>query len=185
MAIPRVPTTLLSAQRVYRPTRIISSLRPTRPRPIDARSSFYQRHLSTSAPPPEPKSTRSWPLTLLLVALGAGLGAYTAHQYSLGRNPLVPRTFRTSAESRVAGLNNLYGSPSDFAKAIQKLREALTGDEQVSTDEDDLEVHGFSENDYHPGASPASCQGARRVVNGRGQARARPWSCTPPPRRMW
>ncbi|KAF8558658.1 hypothetical protein OG21DRAFT_1595268 [Imleria badia] len=49
-----------------------------------------------------------------------------------------------------------YGTSEDFQKAIQELRDTFSnqGHESgvVSTDPDDLHVHGFSVNDYHPGA---------------------------------
>lgn len=47
-----------------------------------------------------------------------------------------------------------YGSPEDFKQAIEDLRKALSHLEHgVSTTSDDLYAHGFSVNDYHPGAS--------------------------------
>ncbi|TFK19088.1 hypothetical protein FA15DRAFT_674754 [Coprinopsis marcescibilis] len=47
-----------------------------------------------------------------------------------------------------------YGSPEDFAKAIEDLRQLLPS-EDVSTNPDDLLVHGFSPNDHHPACSPS------------------------------
>jgi D-lactate dehydrogenase (cytochrome) len=44
----------------------------------------------------------------------------------------------------------VYGSPEDFARAIQELK-TLLSDETVTTAEDQLEAHGFSPNMYHPG----------------------------------
>lgn len=45
-----------------------------------------------------------------------------------------------------------YGTPDDFLKAIDTLRQDLSHiDGGVSTDPDDLHAHGFSANDYHPG----------------------------------
>ncbi|KAI0933110.1 hypothetical protein AcV7_004679 [Taiwanofungus camphoratus] len=58
-----------------------------------------------------------------------------------------------SAVSR-SGLNEQYGSPDDFQRAIKELRETFPAEDAVSTDPEDLHVHGFSENDYHPGSSP-------------------------------
>lgn len=51
-----------------------------------------------------------------------------------------------------SGLNEQYGSLGDFKKAIEELRAALPEADVVSTDEDVLEEHGNSVNDYHPGA---------------------------------
>ena len=48
-------------------------------------------------------------------------------------------------------LNNKYGSPEDFQRAIQELRDSFANKDAVSTDPDDLHTHGYSENDYHPG----------------------------------
>lgn len=46
-----------------------------------------------------------------------------------------------------------YGTPEDFERAIQSLRQELSHiDGGVSTNPDDLHAHGFSVNDYHPGA---------------------------------
>jgi len=53
-----------------------------------------------------------------------------------------------------SGLNDKYGSPEDFQRAIQELRDTFPDQDTVSTDPDDLHVHGYSENDYHPGSSP-------------------------------
>lgn len=186
MAIPRMHRSLLSTRYAVapRPTSggAPQSLTRTLAGPVGVhvrtlaseRYHRHIRHLSTSPSPqepptqsPTPRAERTWPLTFLLILSGAGLGAYLAHQYSEltfeGRkwNPLTSRTFRTSTESRVAGLNNLYGSSEDFATAIKKLREAFPEKEgelqKVSTEEDDLETHGFSENDYHPGTCSVFC----------------------------
>ncbi|KAF7432528.1 hypothetical protein PC9H_004469 [Pleurotus ostreatus] len=44
-----------------------------------------------------------------------------------------------------------FGTSNEFGLAIRELREALPGDDSVSTDADELERHGFSLYDYHPG----------------------------------
>jgi D-lactate dehydrogenase (cytochrome) len=54
-----------------------------------------------------------------------------------------------------------YGTPKDFEQAIKELRASFDSDNVVSTHPEDLRIHGFSENDYHPseyffGASFAS-----------------------------
>ncbi|KAK1215299.1 D-lactate ferricytochrome c oxidoreductase [Marasmius sp. AFHP31] len=47
-----------------------------------------------------------------------------------------------------------YGTADDFVKAVGELRETLSdSSDAVSTDPEDLRIHGFSENDYHPGSS--------------------------------
>ena len=44
----------------------------------------------------------------------------------------------------------MFGTPEDFNRAIEELKGAL-GKDSVSTDREDLFIHGFSANDYHPG----------------------------------
>lgn len=44
----------------------------------------------------------------------------------------------------------VFGTPEDFNRAIEELKGAL-GKDSVSTDREDLFIHGFSANDYHPG----------------------------------
>lgn len=47
-----------------------------------------------------------------------------------------------------------YGSPQDCSQAIEELRKTFADDaDAVSTNVDDIYVHGFSANDYHPGKS--------------------------------
>lgn len=56
-----------------------------------------------------------------------------------------------SATAAGADLNNKYGSPEDFEKAIEELKQLFPGDEIVTTDPVALEEHGMSVNDYHEG----------------------------------
>jgi D-lactate dehydrogenase (cytochrome) len=44
----------------------------------------------------------------------------------------------------------VYGTPEDFAHAIEELKTLFSKD-AVTTDEGQLEAHGFSHNAYHPG----------------------------------
>ncbi|KAG7087616.1 hypothetical protein E1B28_013565 [Marasmius oreades] len=47
-----------------------------------------------------------------------------------------------------------YGTPQDFVEAVKELREAFKhGEDVVTTDPDELRIHGFSENDHHPESS--------------------------------
>ncbi|KAK7681772.1 hypothetical protein QCA50_015119 [Cerrena zonata] len=89
------------------------------------------------------------PAILLLVGAGAG---WTLSQTWESGSPSVPKNAQRYLTS--PGLNDQYGSVEDFQLAIKALHSALPGD-VVSTDPDVLEVHGFSENDYHPGSSPS------------------------------
>lgn len=43
-----------------------------------------------------------------------------------------------------------YGSPEDVQKAIEELRDALPGKNRVQTSPESLQVHGSSDNSYHP-----------------------------------
>lgn len=43
-----------------------------------------------------------------------------------------------------------YGSPEDVRKAIEELRNALPGKNRVQTSPESLQVHGSSDNSYHP-----------------------------------
>lgn len=44
-----------------------------------------------------------------------------------------------------------YGTPKDFERAIQELKEAFPDADAVSTDPEDLRIHGFSDYDWRPG----------------------------------
>ncbi|KAB8236875.1 uncharacterized protein BDW43DRAFT_266356 [Aspergillus alliaceus] len=79
-----------------------------------------------------PTQSSSWTAsrTLLISALAAGL----SYAYAV-----------SDQTSQSQGLKQPhYGSAQDFKKAIVELRAKL-GDNAVSTDEDDLQLHGFSE----------------------------------------
>ncbi|KAJ5114753.1 hypothetical protein NUU61_000512 [Penicillium alfredii] len=79
---------------------------------------------STNPPPPFWTSSKA----LLISAATAGLGYGYASYQSTESTPTKPQ----------------YGSAKDFEKAIQEIRTKL-GDDAVSTDEDELQQHGFSE----------------------------------------
>lgn len=120
------------------------------------RSTVHQpRRLQSTAPKPPPPSPPSLALPILAsFALGAA-----AYHLSTSPNTLssIFGTKGRESASPVAGLNNTYGTTEDFAKAVQLLKEVFPEEDTVTTDPDDLETHGFSENDYHPGASPVTC----------------------------
>ena len=89
---------------------------------------------------------RRFLLTLLAALAGAGL-------YHLFGN-----VYEGDGLSRASSdLNDKYGSPEDFKKAIEELRRLLPDEDAVSTDAAHLEEHGFSENDYHPGTCSVFC----------------------------
>lgn len=84
--------------------------------------------------------------TGIAVAIGIGLYHYFPLFSSESQDVQASQTFHTSS-----GLNEKYGTPADFQKAINELRAAFPDSNAVSTDTDDLHQHGFSGNDYHPG----------------------------------
>ncbi|KAI9567738.1 FAD-linked oxidase-like protein [Boletus coccyginus] len=80
------------------------------------------------------------------IGSSAGLPSQAASTLGLGRQQPAP------AEND----EPTYGTPEDFQQAIQELRHTFSDGPHesgvVSTDPDDLRIHGFSENDHHPGA---------------------------------
>ncbi|KAG9308317.1 FAD-linked oxidase-like protein [Chiua virens] len=110
------------------------------------------RHASTSGTSAPSRTTSSFPV--LLGALTCALIGYT-----IGSSTTLPSSLAFLGLGRQQVPTDdepIYGTPADFQKAIQELRQAFSDGDQnsgiVSTDPEDLRVHGFSENDYHPGA---------------------------------
>ncbi|KAF8074141.1 FAD-linked oxidase-like protein [Lyophyllum atratum] len=62
----------------------------------------------------------------------------------------------TQADSTSAKTGNgqepRFGSPDEFKQAIEALRAAFPDPDTVSTDPEDLRIHGFSDYDYRPGS---------------------------------
>lgn len=82
-----------------------------------------------------PMSKRPFPGTLLLATLVSGILGFAAARLELFGST-TPSTKKTTSG---------YGTPEDFEKAIQSLREALDSeDELVSTKPEVLQRHGFS-----------------------------------------
>jgi D-lactate dehydrogenase (cytochrome) len=50
-------------------------------------------------------------------------------------------------------LNPVYGTPEEFARAIEELRASFAAGEAVTTAPDQLAAHGFSPNSHHPGTT--------------------------------
>ncbi|KAL4997666.1 hypothetical protein BDV10DRAFT_169290 [Aspergillus recurvatus] len=77
-------------------------------------------------------SSKSWSLsrTALVASLAAGIG------YAVGNSDQLLQSKGTGTPR--------YGSAKDFEKAIAELQAKL-GEDAISTDEDDLQRHGFSE----------------------------------------
>jgi len=90
------------------------------------------------------ESTTSSNVLRVALALGSvalGLGGYYVGARSNHHTPV---------ESPGSPSKPVYGSPEDFARAIQELK-TLFSEETVTTAEDQLGAHGFSPNMYHPG----------------------------------
>lgn len=88
------------------------------------------------------------PKSYLAAALSSILGA------SLGYYAATSNTAKSLGVS-TSGLNDNYGTPEDFQKAIEELRTTFPKEGTVTTDSEDLRIHGHSENDYHPGSCPS------------------------------
>ena len=122
-------------------------VRPFTPRRLHAIPVQLREYSNT----PSTTTTLSIPSVLWMTAgvlVGGGLVYYIVTER--GNNQVIP--------SSVAGLNNVYGTRTDFQAAIDELKVTFPKDGAVSTDQEDLETHGFSENDYHPGALMYFCK---------------------------
>jgi hypothetical protein len=78
----------------------------------------------------------------LFTSIASGIAGYAIATYS---------TSTLAADSPTDVREPQFGTPTDFKKAIEELRLIFPSEDSVSTDSDDLYVHGFSEYDYHPG----------------------------------
>ena len=98
--------------------------------------------LMTNSAGAEGKQPSRWPGYALSFALG-----------SLGTIGFSYYIYRT----RIAGKDKVfkfkYGSAPDFQQAIRMLCLAFPEEGRVTTEPEDLYEHGFSVNDYHPGAA--------------------------------
>ena len=84
-----------------------------------------------------PSSAQHSLRTLLFTSLTTGLVGFTIAKS-------LPGLGHESESSQ-------FGSSDDFKKAIQELQSTFSANDKVSVDPDDLQVHGFSANDHHPG----------------------------------
>lgn len=116
------------------------------------RTEWLLRRHSSSGPTPIPRSRSP----ILAFALGALVSGAVAFAITGGRSttPLDELTRLSSFPADTdSGLNEQYGSAADFQKAIGELRATFPKEDVVSTDVEVLELHGNSDNDYHPGES--------------------------------
>lgn len=133
-----------------------SSATPTTPavrrslRPFSSPRPRYASTSSSTAP------SRTTSLPVLLCALTCTLLGYTIGSSADLPSPLASLGLGRQQVSTEDD-QPTYGTPEDFRQAIQELRHIFSNEGHestlVSTNPDDLQVHGFSENDYHPGTS--------------------------------
>ncbi|THH29532.1 hypothetical protein EUX98_g4647 [Antrodiella citrinella] len=117
------------------------------------RTRWLCRHLS-GGPTPTPPA-RSPILAFTVGALVSGSVAF-AITSSRSSGPADELTRLSSSPANTdSGLNEQYGSMADFQKAIGELRATFPREDVVSTDAEVLEIHGTSDNDYHPGSLPS------------------------------
>ncbi|RAK96540.1 FAD-binding oxidoreductase [Aspergillus ibericus CBS 121593] len=98
----------------------------------ESKNSGNEGHKNNANTESSGNSSGSWTTggTLVASALAAGIG----YAYAVTSRPSKPQNLKQPQ----------YGSAKEFEKAIAELRAAL-GEETISTDEDDLQQHGFSE----------------------------------------
>lgn len=130
-----------------------SSATPTTPvicRSLRLFSIPPSRHSSTSSISAPSRAT-SLPVLLCALTcsvLGYAIGSSASLPSPLASLGLGPRQVSIEDDQPT------FGTPEDFQKAIQELRHTFSNEGYesgvVSTDPDDLQIHGFSENDHHP-----------------------------------
>lgn len=111
------------------------------------------QHIRYSSSGPQQATRSGIPLAAVVagVLVSGGIGFAVAKGWSTDSSDELLRLSSIPANSN-SGLNEQYGSAEDFRKAIEELKVTFPGDDDVvSTDSDVLEVHGNSDNDYHPG----------------------------------
>jgi D-lactate dehydrogenase (cytochrome) len=82
---------------------------------------------------------------LVLGSVVLGLGGYY-----VGARSANHASVSTSRAIEIPSSKPVYGTPEDFARAIEELK-TLFSEEAVTTAEDQLEAHGFSHNSPYPG----------------------------------
>lgn len=108
-----------------------------------AHSKSARQHVPTFARPYSSNvpisNSRSWS-AIVIGSIASGLIGYSLSTF---KTPSITPQAVGEAEPK-------YGTPKDFEHAIQELRASFNSDDVVSTHPEDLRIHGFSENDYHP-----------------------------------
>ncbi|KAJ3998892.1 hypothetical protein F5050DRAFT_1116164 [Lentinula boryana] len=89
--------------------------------------------------------------TTTFFALGSALiGGLLGFSFAYGPRSSVSAPPTSLSTKTVTKLQ--YGSAEDFQKAIEELKRTFPDEDTVSTNPEDVYNHGFSVNDYHPGA---------------------------------
>ncbi|RDB30391.1 D-lactate dehydrogenase [cytochrome], mitochondrial [Hypsizygus marmoreus] len=85
-------------------------------------------------------------LLIALASITSGIVGYTLAQTST----------KSGSKLIVSSQKAQYGTQDDFKEAVWELRRTFAGREDaVSTEAEDLQMHGFSQYDYHPASSPS------------------------------
>jgi D-lactate dehydrogenase (cytochrome) len=145
---------------MFRSTPLRSILSRTSVAPTTPVADWFFRPFARVAPRSRYASTiansRTTSLPVLLGALTCTLLGYTIGSSVSLPSPLVSLGLG-HRQASTEDVEPTYGTPEDFQKAIQELRHTFGNEGResgvVSTDPDDLRIHGFSENDHHPGVS--------------------------------
>jgi D-lactate dehydrogenase (cytochrome) len=96
---------------------------------------------SSASSPPVQNAARGTRILVVAALLGGSMVGYMA---GAAQTPVA------SASSSTTPFR--YGSQKHFEMAISELKRIL-GEDKVSTQADDLHIHGYSENDHHEGRS--------------------------------
>jgi D-lactate dehydrogenase (cytochrome) len=108
-----------------------------RSRSIKQHALTFSRRQSSSVP--FTRSSRSWS-PIIIGSIASGLIGYCLSAF--GKPYLISEALEETEHK--------YGTPKDFEQAIRELRALFDSDDAVSTHPEDLRIHGYSENDYHP-----------------------------------
>ncbi|RDB27372.1 D-lactate dehydrogenase [cytochrome], mitochondrial [Hypsizygus marmoreus] len=122
--------------------RTVSTTTSSRPSRFLAATSFRLFYSSSAGP------SSSSTLLIALTSIASGVVGYTLSQ-TLSKPESKPIVVASTQKPQ-------YGTANDFKQAISELRRTFAGREDaVSTDPDELRIHGFSEYDYHPASFPS------------------------------
>ena len=145
-----------------------------RTRPFSTRPPLLNESTRTT----QAKASSNGGLAKVVLGLATGVALSTLYFTASTREGVQPSTTpKASADPRTGAKPKV-----DAHSLAIELREALGGAEgdKVSTDPEILHVHGYSENDYHPGTSVIFVTGNKAIANIHVQDRHPPLSCILP-----